>query len=72
MMGGEKNFFASTLCEGKHGAANSAKRFASGTTIEGMKGPIINSITRARSGPGTGQTEKSPVQLFLITDLYRA
>lgn len=69
---GEKISLQAHFAKENTGAANSAKRFASGTTIERMKGPIINSITRARSGPGTGQTEKSPVQLFLITDLYRA
>ena len=44
--------------ENTQGQANSAKRFASGTTIERMKAPIINSITRARSGPGTGSKLK--------------
>lgn len=60
----EKKF----LCEGKHtGQANSAKRFASGTTIERMKAPIINSITRARSGPGTGsKLKRVPCNYFWL------
>lgn len=43
---GEKKFLPSRLLEGNAGAANSAKRLASGTTIGRMKAPIINSITR--------------------------